>query len=117
MATYEVEVEARVTYITEVEADNESDAKDRGFLKWQDCDLNRDEGVEFWDQRVTNVEEVDKEPDVLQFSIDVTKMGSGMEEKIKEALADAGLDVLGVEWAATWTDEEYHKGQKPHSSI
>ena len=59
-----------------------------------------------------------KKPDVLQFSVDVEETDpTMMREKIEDALTTAGLNVLGVEWAARWTNEEYYKGRKPVSSL
>ena len=59
---------------------------------------------------------MNKEPDILQFAVDVSVTDDNMEKKIEDALIAAGLDVLGVAWSARWTYERYHKGQEPVSS-
>ena len=58
-----------------------------------------------------------KKPDILQFGIDVLETDPQMEEKIEDALTAAGIEVLGIGWAARWTNEDYYKGRKPVSSL
>lgn len=55
------------------------------------------------------------ENDIHQYSIDVVDPVD--EKKIIKALEDAGVEVLGVSYCASWTDEDYHKGRKPYSSV
>ena len=53
---------------------------------------------------------------VLQFAVDIEDDGMMTEELFQEAIERAGLNVLGVAWKATWTDEGYHKSEPPISS-
>ena len=55
------------------------------------------------------------ENDIHQYSVDVADPVD--EEKIIKALEDAGIEVLGAMWCASWIDEDYHKGRKPYSSV
>lgn len=52
MAFYNVIVSSRVSYSTEVEADSESEAREKALREWQDCDVSE---MEFWDTHVDDV--------------------------------------------------------------
>ena len=55
MSKWSVEIEARVTFETEVEAETESEAREKAMVEWDFCDIN---DLEFWDDRVTDISEV-----------------------------------------------------------
>lgn len=52
MAVYNVVVSSRVSFSTEVEADNETEAREKAMNAWRDCDLSE---MEFWDTYVSDV--------------------------------------------------------------
>ena len=52
--------------------------------------------------------------EVLQFSIDVE--GKYTESEIKEVLENAGIDIIGIAWKATWDSDDYHAGKPPKCS-
>ena len=54
--------------------------------------------------------------DIIQYSIDVEKTDDKMQEKIKKALNDAGIPVIGITWKATWNSNDYYSGKPPVSS-
>ena len=54
--------------------------------------------------------------DIVQYSIDVGEVYEDMERKITEALINAGITVVGIEWKARWTLDDYYKGKPPISS-
>ena len=51
--------------------------------------------------------------DVVQFSIDVGDIYDDMETKITYALINAGITVIGIDWKARWTIDDYVKGKPP----
>ena len=54
--------------------------------------------------------------DIVQYSIDVGEVYEDMERKITEALINAGFAVVGIDWKARWTPDDYYKGKPPISS-
>ena len=53
--------------------------------------------------------------DIVQYSIDVGEIYDDMENKLLEALAGAGFTVIGIDWKARWTIDDYVKGKPPIS--
>lgn len=53
--------------------------------------------------------------DIVQFSIDVGDVYDDMETKITDALTNAGITVIGIDWKARWTINDYVKGKPPVS--
>lgn len=56
---------------------------------------------------------------ILQFSIDIKDVNNNSEETertLKNILEDNGIDVLGIMWKASWTEEDYRNGKPPYSS-
>lgn len=52
MAIYNVVVDSRVSFSTEVEAANEDEAREKAMSAWRDCDVSE---MEFWDTQVSDV--------------------------------------------------------------
>ena len=52
--------------------------------------------------------------DIIQFAIDIED-NNITEEKIKEILECAGVEVLGASWKARWKEEDYWEGKLPYS--
>lgn len=57
MARYNVEIESRVTFSTEVEANDENEARLKAMDEWGECDPSE---MEFWNTHVTDVWEDDE---------------------------------------------------------
>ena len=53
--------------------------------------------------------------DVIQYSADIMYDGKIDEKKFAKILEDAGLTVLGTEWKATWTEDDYEHGRQPYA--
>ncbi len=53
------------------------------------------------------------EKDILQYSIDIKEPTNG--KSIVKALEKAGIEVVGIDWKATWTHEDYWSGKPPYS--
>ena len=51
--------------------------------------------------------------DILQYSIDVRNPID--ENKIREVLEANGIEVVGIDWKASWHDEDYWKCKSPYS--
>ena len=52
--------------------------------------------------------------DILQYSIDVRNPVD--EQVIVQALEKAGIEVIGIDWKAAWTDKDYWNCKPPYSS-
>ena len=114
-------------YLTEsgwkgiVRADSEKDAKSRvsDFYRQEEVKavvlldpLDNDHGVV---PDVAIDEEIRKKTAVRQYAIDV--VGELNTCELMNAIENAfGVSVLGAEWKATWTLDDYRHGRKPIAS-
>ena len=57
MAKYNVVIGSRVSYSTEVEANDENEARLKAMDNWGECDISE---MEFWDTQVADVWEEDE---------------------------------------------------------
>lgn len=55
MAFYYASIHADVRFYTEVEADNEDEAREKAMIAWRECDLNE---MEFDNEFVSNIAEM-----------------------------------------------------------
>ena len=53
--------------------------------------------------------------DILQYSADIVDNGNLNEKEFIRALENAGFTVLGAEWKAAWTEDDYEHGRPPYS--
>ena len=52
--------------------------------------------------------------DILQYAIDIRNPID--LQTIRKALENAGIDVVGIEYKASWHDEDYWNCKKPYRS-
>lgn len=52
MAFWNVVVSSRISFSTEVEAETEDEAREKGWEAWTNCDIG---DMEFWDTHVSDV--------------------------------------------------------------